>query len=621
MQDFSEQNSLDREYFGRDFSPAAELLQRIRKSLLTGEPVELSDINLNGIINYYPSETLTYITLFQAGRKFIRYGSKRANFGATLNRDIEMLRKHKRFAEFDINDTAKCRIMIEYMYDRKKTSLDKINSIYFNEDRFEIGINGLEARHDGISYYYMPTDAVSMSHLSIGSVLQTLVKKTPIAKLTDKISERIKLLQQAKDYEFYIFKSRALISYKNTCVPLYRGNILYNEFDYDTLRYQMLKSADWLIQNMYDDGRFLYYYDCCDDTFKDHEHPNRSADNLYYNDLRHCGGIITLVRAYQLTGDKKYTEAAKKALNWSVSVLDTHETDFGQGFYAFCNKKAKLGGTGVLLAAFMQYRNFTGDICFDEYIKGCVRHLLSRVTADGEFLGYYIHPDYHNGEPLLEMSDKERRETFSFYYPGEALFGLGLFVNNFDRDNELVETAKRISKKALDWIVDERPKIYSDLFTALPSDAWLMQAVEEWVKIDGFQKDSYLNFVFNDANTMLEKMYKHDDSPYIDYEGGYYYIYGDHYYPDGARSEGLVAAYYLAKYLKLNDVANALLNACKLAAKSQFSLFNNEIYTYSHMNPEKSLNAIRFKATRQWVRVDSIQHVACFFARLYKAEN
>ena len=169
--------------------------------------------------------------------------------------------------------------------------------------------------------------------------------------------------------------------------------------------------------------------------------------------------------------------------------------------------------------------------------------------------------------------------------------------------------------------MDERPKVYGDLFTALPSDAWLMQAIEEWAKDKNFRKDNYINFVFTDANTMLEKMYKRDDSPYIDYEGGYYYAYGDHYFPDGARSEGLVAAYYLANFLGQEQLRKKFLEGCKKAAKSQFSLFNCEEYIYSHKNQSRSLNSIRFKATRQCVRVDSIQHVACFFARLYKAEN
>ncbi len=621
MLDFKSQNDKEREFFNQDFSVVNELLKRIRNALVSGKSINIGDLDFSGIINFNPQETLVYISLFQTGQKFIRYGSKRKDFETTINRDIEMLRKNKSFQNFSVNDENSCRIMIEYIIDRKKINKNELNSERFDNGRFEIGINGLELRKDGISYYYMPTDAITLSHMGLRSALQTLVRKTPIAKLTNSISERLNILSASNDYEYYLFRSRAFITYKNTCIPLYRGNVRYTEFSYDVLYNQVIKSVDWILDNMYEDGRFLYYYDCCDDTYKDHEHPNRPENNLYYNDLRHCGGVIALIRAYELTSDEKYIKAAKKALNWSVSISKEHDTKLGKAYYAFYNNKAKLGGTGVLLVAMMQYRSFTGDKSFDEYIKGYTRHILSRVYKNGEILGYYIHPKYHNGEPLINMTDEERKETFSFYYPGEALLGLALFANNFLDDENLAKEVRKISKKALDWIVDERPKIYADLFTALPSDAWLMQAIEEWCKDKDFQKQNYINFVFTDAATMVEKTYKRDDSPYIDYEGGYYYVYGDHYFPDGARSEGLVAAYYLAKYLKMDNLAQKLLNACKKVAMCQFHLFNDELNNYSHKNQLRSTNSIRFKATRQWVRVDSIQHVSCFFARLYKAEN
>lgn len=621
MLDFKSQNDKEREFFNQDFSVVNELLKRIRNALVSGKSINIGDLDFSGIINFNPQETLVYISLFQTGQKFIRYGSKRKDFETTINRDIEMLRKNKSFQNFSVNDENSCRIMIEYIIDRKKINKNELNSERFDNGRFEIGINGLELRKDGISYYYMPTDAITLSHMGLRSALQTLVRKTPIAKLTNSISERLNILSASNDYEYYLFRSRAFITYKNTCIPLYRGNVRYTEFSYDVLYNQVIKSVDWILDNMYEDGRFLYYYDCCDDTYKDHEHPNRPENNLYYNDLRHCGGVIALIRAYELTSDEKYIKAAKKALNWSVSISKEHDTNWGKAYYAFYNNKAKLGGTGVLLVAMMQYRSFTGDKSFDEYIKGYTRHILSRVYKNGEILGYYIHPKYHNGEPLINMTDEERKETFSFYYPGEALLGLALFANNFLDDENLAKEVRKISKKALDWIVDERPKIYADLFTALPSDAWLMQAIEEWCKDKDFQKQNYINFVFTDAATMVEKTYKRDDSPYIDYEGGYYYVYGDHYFPDGARSEGLVAAYYLAKYLKMDNLAQKLLNACKKVAMCQFHLFNDELNNYSHKNQLRSTNSIRFKATRQWVRVDSIQHVSCFFARLYKAEN
>lgn len=621
MQDFKEQNDKERAYFEQDFTPVNIILQRVRKSLIDGVPFSIKDLDLKEILNFNKAETLVYITLFQSGQKFIRYGSKRVDFETTLNRDVEMLRKNKRFENFNIADENNCRIMLEFVIDRHQISPQHLNSERFDESRFEIGINGLELRKDGISYYYMPTDAVVLSHMGLRSALETLVKKTPIGKLSNSRSKRIELLAQSKDYEYYLFRSRAFITYKNECIPLYRGNIRYTEFSYDVLFNQVIKSADWLLANMYDDGRFLYYYDCCEDNYKDHEHPNRPENNLYYNDLRHCGGIIALIRAYELTSDEKYIKAAKKAVDWSISISKAHETEWGEGYYAFYNRKSKLGGTGVLLVAMMQYRSFTGDKSYDEYIKGYARHIMSRVYENGEILGYYIHPQFQDGQPLINMTDEERKATFSFYYPGEALLGLALFANNFLDDENLAKEVRKVAKKALDWIVDERPKIYADLFTALPSDAWLMQAIEEWAKDKDFQKQNYINFVFTDAATMVEKTYRHDDSPYIDYEGGYYYEYGDHYFPDGARSEGLIAAYYLAKFLNMDNLAKKLLNACKRVAMCQFHLFNDEINNYSHKNPERSLNSIRFKATRQWVRVDSIQHVSCFFARLYKAEN
>ncbi len=620
MFDFKEFNDKEREFYKQDFAVINQLLKKIRASLLTGEPLQISDLNFSGIVDFKPDETLTYITLFQAGNKFIRYGSRKSNFETTLNRDIEMLRKNKNFSDFNVADENVCRIMLEYVIDRKKIKGAELNTEHFNNGRFEIGINGLELRNDGISYYYMPTDAVSLNHLGLRSVLNTILKKTPIGKMSNSITERIKILYSSKTYEYFLFRSRAFITFKDKCIPLYRGNILYNDFSYETLYNQIIKSSEFLLANMYEDGRFLYYYDCTDDTRKDHEHPNRKEDNLYYNDLRHCGGIISLIRAYQLTSDEKYINAAKKAIDWSISITKEHDTKWGKAYYAFYNRKAKLGGSGVFLVALMQYRNFTADKSYDEYIKGYVRHILSRVYKNGELLGYYIHPAFQNGQPLINMTDEERKATFSFYYPGEALLGLALFANHFYDDEKLVKETRKIAKKALDWIVDERPKIYGDLFTALPSDAWLMQAIEEWAKDKDFRKDNYFNFVFTDANTMMEKMYKRDDSPYIDYEGGYYYNYGDHYYPDGARSEGLVAAYYLAKFLDKVKLEQKLLDACKKAAKSQFSLFNCEENNYSHKNQTRSLYSIRFKATRQWIRVDSIQHVACFFARLFKAD-
>lgn len=617
--DFKKENDLEREFYNQDFSVMKELLARIRGSLTSKFPVKVDDLDLSGIFDYDSNISFTYITLFQAGLKPIRWGACRKSLEETINRDIQKLKAYKTFPEFEVWNDDKCRIMIEYVTEQIPTKIEDIKSFSFVPTRFEPGITGLKLVMNNIPYIYMPTDAWTQSQMDLKSALNTLIKKTPIKNMTNKISERISILKQSS-YDAYILKSRAFVTYKEDILPLYRGNIL-EEYSPEKIKDEAIAGADWIIRNIQDDGRYLYYYDCKDDNYKDHEHPNAPEDNLYYNDLRHCGGIITLIRAYQLTKDRKYLDFAKRGIDFITTITQEHEVDGKPAAYVFYNSKAKLGGTAMILVAMMKYRNETNDRTYDEYIKKYTRHLISRIYKTGEMLGYYINPNFQNGQPLIDMTEEERRETFSFYYPGEALLGLALFANYFKDDEELRKEVLSKSEIALDWIVDERPKIYSDLFTSLPSDSWLMQAIEEWAKNPKFQKENYINFVFNDANTMVEKTYKKDDSPFIDFEGGYYYEYGDHFYPDGARSEGLVAAYYLAKFLGNEELENVYFEACRKTAKSQMLLFNSDKNNYAHLNPQKSKGAIRFKATRQWVRVDSIQHVACFFLRLYFAEN
>ncbi len=616
--DFSVENNKDREFFKKDFSCVNELLKRIRKSISDGSVVSLEGLDLDEIISFERNLTFVYITLFQEGLKPIRWGSCRASLVETINRDIEKIRSYKTFANFSVGDSSKCRIMLEYIIEQIPTKVEDIKYSTIVPTRFEPGVTGIRVVLDGNSYIYMPTDAWVNSQMSLKDALNTILRKTYIKEMTNSISQRIEILKKS-DYKCYIIKSRTFITYNDDVIPLYRGNQLY-EYSPEAIRDIAMAGADWTLKYQKDNGQYLYYYDAKEDNYVDHEHPERSEDNLYYNDLRHCGGIVTLIRAYQLTKDKKYLASAKRGLDFSVTLTETHDYKGKKAGYIFYNKKSKLGGTGMILVAMMKYRNETGDKSYDEYIKMYTRHILSRIYKTGEIMGYYIHPQVQNGQPLVNMNDEERRQTFSFYYPGEALLGLGLFVNYFEDDEELRQDVLEKGELALDWIIDERPKIYADLFTALPSDAWLMQSIEEWATIPKFRKQNYINFVFGDAQTMIDKMYGENDTPFIDYDGSFYYNHGDHFYPDGSRSEGLIGAYYLAKKIGDEQTADKILKACRRAAKSQMLLFNTPVNSFAHKNPEKSQGAIRFKATRQWIRVDSIQHVACFYFRLYFAE-
>ena len=622
--DFSEENNKLREYYKKDFTQINELLLKIRNSLITGKNLNLENLNLEGLIDFKGEKQFFYISIFQEFTQRIRFGSRRKTLQETLNRIINKLREHPRFSEFQISNFDKTRILLEWVTKRTKVDIKKVHTNHaFDKERFEPGIDGVEIIYNKASYIFLPTDSPTMNEMSLEPVFANLFDKIGLKKdekLT--IHQKAKILKNTEDIECYLLRSNAFVTYKTESFPLYRGNLIYKEFDYQTLLEIFKTSNNWLVQNMQENGQFTYYYNPTKDDNIDHEHPTRRPPNLYYNDLRHSGGIVSLLRTYELTGDKKYLKYIKKAIEWVIQQTVFHkDKEDREAAYVFANNKAKLGGVGLPLIMLMRYRTDTFDKTYDRYIEAYARHLLTRMTPEGEFLGYYIHPLYNEGKPLDSLNEKERKETFSFYYPGEALMGLGMVANRYDKNEDLRKEIIQKTKKAMRWIIDERPKLYAEHFTKLPSDAWLMQAIEEWAHCKGFLEKNDIDFVFNDAKTMMEKMYRRDDSPYIDFEGGMYYEYGDHYYPDGARCEGLIAAYYLAKYLDKNELADEILFAAKKAAKCQFQLYISEYNNYAHKNPNKSKGSIKFKSTRQWVRVDSIQHVACFFIRLYWAEN
>ena len=304
--DYKEYNDSERKYYSQDFKHMNTLMKRIRNAFIHDVTVKMTNINLKGIWDFNSKTGFTYITLFQEGKAPLRYGSIRSDLADTINRCITKIRENKRFSEFDIKDSSKCRILLEFVIDKKLTDLRHLQDRKFDEHRFEPGVTGLELKNvfTNIPIFYMPTDAIVNSQMSLNQALITMIKKTPIGKMTNSNPERIKILSESDDYEMYLFRSRAFVTYYDNIIPIYRGNILYNEFSYDTLLMQFIKTSDWLVENMYDDGRFLYYYDCSEDNFKDHEHPNRKENNLYYNDLRHCGGAITLMKAYLQTHKK-----------------------------------------------------------------------------------------------------------------------------------------------------------------------------------------------------------------------------------------------------------------------------------------------------------------------------
>ena len=596
-------------------STTEDLMQKVRDLFVfkaKGKLYEevIADEGSYGFV-FNPKISQVYITLFQEGLKPIRWGSKKSTLNETLSHIVNSLSKKKDFDKFHIDDPLQCRILFEIIIDKELCNPKKTTILKLGKNRLEPGIHGLMFEYKKQAFFFMPTDAYVYGLMTMRQIYSFLAKRIAIAKESHSIKEQAMLVRNL-DTTFYKIRSCAFITYQDQVLPLYRGNTIASNVSHKVVMEMTYQSCDWLHNNMHKDGRFLYFYDAVQNSNIDFNHPKNPG---YYNILRHSGGTITLLRAAKLYNETKYLDSAEHSIKYLLKQIREHKVNDQTACYPFYNSKSKLGGAGIALVALMEHFILTQKKTYWDTIEGLVRHILSRIDENGEMIGYYIHPQFNNSKPILNPDNTTKRALFSFYYPGEALFGLALFYR-YSAHNDLSKSVLEGAKKAMDFLIYERPKRYKDLFLSLPADGWLMQAIEEWIKVNAMRKRDYIDFVYQDADAMLKHMYRSNNSPYFDYRGGFFYKYGEHVLPDASRCEGLYSAYEIAKSLQDTQRIQNYEDAMMDAAQNLLYTYNSKKSTYAHPYPKKSIGAFRFKITRQWMRVDSVQHTACFYMRM-----
>jgi hypothetical protein len=460
---------------------------------------------------------------------------------------------------------------------------------------FEIGIDGLYfLGPDSKMQLFLPGDAYVRSIMGMGQLRSYLNKC------------------HGEDYirhaQFFRFRTESYLSGNETWLRLYRGYPLVNTLTKKKIENALNLAIDHIQMTQQFDGRFLYYYDPSKDSRRDHEHPKRDPDkNPYYNILRHAGGGLTCVHYEKYARQGKTIINIRRAIDYLVNETRFVEYSGREGAYIYSEKKSKLGGAGIALYLAAEYQLLTGDTRYLTWAHQLAWHLVNQITATGEFIYYNIYLD-------KVITEVDNQNYFSFYYPGEAIGGLAKYLHLIESDNRVFFFEK--IRSAMEFLLVVRPTTRASEYTKVPSDSWLMMGIMELWDFSEMRDPRYSEFVFDDARKMIDKMYKVSDAPYPDYAGAFYYNFGDYPYADGARCEGLLGAYQLALKLENADMAKSLLPALRLAAWALMHLVNTEDAVYSVRNSKITIGGIRFKYTRQWFRIDTIQHVASFFAKL-----
>ena len=141
-----------------------------------------------------------------------------------------------------------------------------------------------------------------------------------------------------------------------------------------TLRKATANAAGYLVKNQLSDGQFVYMNDPLG-MFS-------SKKKNSYSLIRHLGAVYSLIRAYQITGDIKYLNAAGDSQDFAARFAEkTDNIIVIKGI----TKKLSLGENGFFLINAALYNHLTGKDRYKNIVQGVVRFLKDNLKYDGPF--------------------------------------------------------------------------------------------------------------------------------------------------------------------------------------------------------------------------------------------
>lgn len=475
-----------------------------------------------------------------------------------------------------------------------KIRWDELRFNSLGSDNFEPGIDGFRVTYKNSAQYFLPGDGFTRSVLTKKHLKQRLSSLFPGVPF--------------KNLDFFKLRSQSIVKTGNRWHELIRGYPKSNTISVSGMEDIARSGIENLLRYQKSDGSFNYYYDAYLDSNHDHTASKDASTESQYNMVRHFTGTLALLHYYELYPEAPVLRAAERSLMFMKTKLRDYRAGDGQEASSIVhNGVSKLGSVSLALLSAVQYKQLSGSDKFDAEIIKMKNHITDQVLPSGEFRYFFK-------ENAAESEDILNYKGFNFYYPGEALLSLTYYYLYAASPGEK-ESLSILFDKTTDFLLYERPKIYAKAYQSLPSDAWLMMTFDLMIENKITDRKDVIDFVFSEAAAMISHQYNELNSPYEDYIGAFFYNPGDFPYTDGARSEGLVGALKLAIYLKNESMIRTIGQSLVRSAMAVSRLSNTEASLYHAKNPKKALGGIRFKLTRQWIRVDSIQHVASFYLK------
>lgn len=203
--------------------------------------------------------------------------------------------------------------------------------------------------------------------------------------------------------------------------------------------------------------------------------------------------------------------------------------------------------------------------------------------------------------------DIKPTDFVSIYYPGEATLALTRLYNTFKEECNL-DTHKWLTavRKSAHYLISRGDK----KLNKITQDHWLMIAISELYPVT---KDEQLStYCFIIADEMIRNQYTEDNAPFVDFIGGKANSNPPRVTPTATNTEGLVAAWKLAKYIsegfETEFIINKIRKACMLAVKFQLKHQFTPEKSIFLPDPDKAVGGFFSSSIDYSIRIDYVQH-------------
>ncbi|MEC4895019.1 MAG: hypothetical protein SAL07_08410 [Oscillatoria sp. PMC 1051.18] len=412
------------------------------------------------------------------------------------------------------------------------------------------------------------------------------IRHQNILRYLEKDSEKAQEYQRILDsdrIQIYRFTTTSLFTENNQSISLYRGHRLFDKLKPEQILAAAFDGGEYLTRAIEPNGKFVYIY-----------RPKTNNVLNKYNILRHAGTIYSLLELYEVTQNKQFLATAETAIAYLLQTFHPYETPQGKVKCVVEEGFVKLGGNALAAIALSKYTQVTKSQDYLAIIQELATWMASVQNETGEFV---VHKQsYPEGKV---------RPFLSEYYPGEAILAM-LRLYQLDSDDRWLDVAANAAK----FLIEVRDYGLPD--SKLPHDHWLLYGLNELYRHRPEQL--YLNHGLRLASAIVDK--QNINPSYPDWQGSYYQP--PRSTPTATRSEGLYAAYQLAKFVGKDEDAKTFLAAIKRGIKFQLQTqFQPESVLYLP-NPRRAIGGFHRSLTNFEIRIDYIQHNISSLLGLYQ---